>query len=151
MDYLLTLRKYVGHAPLQMIGAAVLLVDAQNRLLLLKRSDSGCWGPPGGGVELGEVVEETARRETREETALELGELEWFGLFSGPGLYYCYPNGDEVYNITVVYKACQWQGEVKLNEEHTEWRWFTPADIPENISPPIRPVIEKFKKLEDRG
>ena len=56
MEYLLELRKLVGHVPLLMVGAATLIVDSGNRLLLMKRSDSGCWGPPGGAVEPGEYV-----------------------------------------------------------------------------------------------
>ena len=38
-----------------MVGAAILIVDRSNRLLLMKRSDSGCWGLPGGATEPGEV------------------------------------------------------------------------------------------------
>jgi ADP-ribose pyrophosphatase YjhB (NUDIX family) len=129
-----------------MVGAATLIVDEQNRLLLMKRSDNGCWGPPGGAVELGEVVETAARREVREETTLELGELSLFGVFSGPELFYVYPNGDEVYNVTIVYLTRDWCGEVRLNSEHTDWRWFAPEEIPEAISPPIRPVLLQFAK-----
>jgi 8-oxo-dGTP pyrophosphatase MutT (NUDIX family) len=146
MDYIQSLRQHIGHAPILMVGAAILIVDEQNRLLLLKRSDSGCWGPPGGGTELGEVVEEAARRETREETGLQVGEMSLFGIFSGPALYYKYPNGDEVYNVTIVYLSDDITGDLRLNGEHTEWRWFAPGDIPKNISPPIKPVIERFIK-----
>ncbi len=146
MDYLTSLRQHVGHAPLLMVGAATLLVDEQNRLLLLKRSDSGCWGPPGGAVELGEAIETAARREVHEETGLELGELSLFGVFSGPELFYRYPNGDEVYNITIVFLARFEGGEVRLNGEHTAWDWFIVAAIPDNLSPPIRPVIAQFIK-----
>jgi ADP-ribose pyrophosphatase YjhB (NUDIX family) len=146
MDYLLELRKHVGHAPLLMVGAATLIVDEQNRLLLMKRSDSSCWGPPGGAVELGEVVETAARREVREETGLELGEMSLFGVFSGPELFYVYPNGDEVYNVTIVYLTRERRGEVRLNGEHTGWHWFAAADIPQDLSPPIKPVIDQFVK-----
>lgn len=144
MDYLASLRRFVGHAPLLMVGAAVLLVDGQGRLLLLHRADNQCWGPPGGAVEPGEVVEQAARRELREETSLEAGELSLFGVFSGPELFYRYPNGDEVYNVTIIYRAAYAGGEVHLNGEHTAWDWFAPAEVPERISPPIRPVIEQF-------
>ncbi|HTX93268.1 MAG TPA: NUDIX domain-containing protein [Anaerolineales bacterium] len=146
MDYIIQLRQLVGHRPLLMVGAATLVVDAENRLLLMKRSDSGCWGPPGGVVEPGEVVETAARREVREETGLELGGLALFGVFSGPELFYRYPNGDEVYNITIAYLTRDWHGPVRLNEEHTEWGWFARAEIPEELSPPIRPVIGQFRK-----
>jgi 8-oxo-dGTP pyrophosphatase MutT (NUDIX family) len=95
-------------------------------------------------VELGEVVEIAARREVREETGLGIGKLSLFGVFSGPELFYRYPNGDEVYNVTIVYLTRDVRGEVRLNGEHTNWGWYSPADIPENISPPIRPVIDQF-------
>jgi len=145
MDYILQLREFIGHRPILMVGAAILVVDEQNRLLLMKRSDSGCWGPPGGSVEPGEVVEDAAKRETLEETSLKIIDMSLFGVFSGPELYYKYPNGDEVYNVTIIYRSNNWSGEVKINNEHTEWRWFEVGQIPENISPPIKPVIDQFK------
>lgn len=147
MDYILQLRQYIGHRPVLMVGAAILMLDEYNRLLLMKRSDSGCWGLPGGATEPGEVVEDAAKRETFEEVNLGVGEMSLFGVFSGPELYYKYPNGDEVYNVTVVYWSRDWRGEIKLNDEHTEWKWFAANEIPENISPPIRPVIEQFKRV----
>jgi 8-oxo-dGTP pyrophosphatase MutT (NUDIX family) len=163
MDYILQLRQLIGHRPILMVGAAILVVDAQNRLLLMKRSDNGCWGPPGGSTEPGERVEEAAKRETLEETGLEIGAMSLFGAFSGPELYYKYPNGDEVYNVTIVYlspdfkrgsngrglgdpRQTEYQTSVELNHEHTEFGWFALADIPENISPPMIPAIEQYKQ-----
>ena len=145
MDYILQLRQYIGHRPLLIVGAGILLLDEQNRLLLMKRSDNGSWGIPGGSIEPGEVVEDAARRETLEETGLDIGETSLFGVFSGPELYYQYPNGDEVYNVSIVYVSHDWHGELRLNEEHTEWKWFAACDIPEDVSPPVKPVIEQFK------
>ena len=153
------LREFVGHRPILMVGAAMLLVDDHDRLLLMKRSDSGCWGPPGGSTEPGERVEEAARRETLEETGLLVGEMQLFGVFSGPELHYVYPNGDEVYNVTIVYLTRDFTDDsapsqpgallgeacIHLNSEHTEWSWFTKDSIPANISPPMIPTIEQFK------
>ena len=129
-----------------MVGAAILVVDEQNRLLLMKRSDSGCWGPPGGAVEPGEVIEDAARREALEETGLRVAEMSLLGIFSGPELYYKYSNGDEVYNVTIVYLNHDVTGDVRLNGEHNVWDWFALGDIPADLSPPIKPVIEKFKE-----
>lgn len=145
MDYILQLRKYIGHRPVLLVGAAVLIVDQSNRLLMLKRSDNRCWGIRGGSLEPGEVVESAAKRETFEETYLTIGEMSIFGVFSGPGLFYKYPNGDEVYNVIVAYLSRDWCGDVKLNDEHTEWRWFAADEFPDDLSPPIKPVVEKFK------
>ena len=146
MEYIQSLRQHIGHAPILMVGAAILILDDQNRLLLLKRSDSGCWGPPGGATEPGEVVEDAACRETFEETGMQVGKMVLFGVFSGPELYYKYPNGDEVYNITIVYLSRDASGEIQLNGEHTEWRWFNAEKIPDDLSSPIIPVIEEFKR-----
>lgn len=145
MDYILQLRQYIGHRPILLVGAAILVLDEQDRLLMMKRSDNQCWGIPGGAIEPGEALEIAAKRETLEETNLEIVEMSLFGAFSGPELYYKYPNGDEVYNVSIVYLSREWRGKVKLNDEHSEWQWFTASDIPADISPPIRPVIEQFK------
>ncbi|HEY3310512.1 MAG TPA: NUDIX domain-containing protein [Anaerolineales bacterium] len=150
MDYILQLRQLVGHRPILMVGAAILVLDHQKRLLLMKRADNGCWGPPGGSTEPGEKVEDAARRETFEETGLKIDGMTMFGVFSGPELYYKYPNGDEVFNVTIAYIADEpgnlaGEPQVRLNDEHSEWRWFAATEIPENISPPVIPVIEQFK------
>lgn len=145
MDYISQLRQYIGQRPILLVGAALLVLDDQNRLLMMKRSDSGCWGIPGGAMEPGESAEDAARRETLEETNLEAEELSLFGVFSGPELYYRYPNGDEVYNVSIVYTSHDWRGKIKLNREHGEWRLFDAGEIPEDISPLIEPIIERFK------
>lgn len=145
MDHIKYLRTFVGHAPLLLVGAAALISDGQGRLLLMLRTDNDCWGPPGGAVEPGEAVEQAARREVQEETGLVLGELVLFGVFSGPEYFYRYPSGDEVHNVIIAFLARAAGDVVKMNEEHTTWRWFAAEEIPEEISPPIRPVIERWK------
>ncbi|HET9911120.1 MAG TPA: NUDIX domain-containing protein [Anaerolineales bacterium] len=145
MEYILQLRQYIGHGPILLVGAAILILDEQDRLLMMKRSDNQCWGIPGGAIEPGEMLEIAAKRETLEETNLEIVEMSLFGAFSGPELYYKYPNGDEVYNVSVVYLSREWRGKVRLNDEHSEWKWFAASDIPADISPPIRPVITQFR------
>ena len=134
----------MGHSPLLMVGATVLVFDNKNRLLLLKRADNQYWGPHGGAVEPGEVVEEAARRETLEETGLEIGEMSLFGVFSGEDQFYRYPNGDEVHNVTITYLAHVPGGKVQLSPEHTDWKYFSLDEIPSAISPPIVPVLKKF-------
>ena len=146
MNYLEEIRKFIGHRPLLMVGATVLILDNENRLLLLKRVDNEAWGPPGGAVEPGELVEEAAKRETFEETDLVLRELTLFNVFSGPEQYYRYQNGDEVYNVTIVYLCRNTVGKVPLSDEHMEWRYFPLNDIPSPLSPPIVPLIKRFEE-----
>lgn len=48
------------------VGVAV-IVKRGGKILLIKRQGShgaGTWAPPGGHIDFGESVEETARRET---------------------------------------------------------------------------------------
>jgi ADP-ribose pyrophosphatase YjhB (NUDIX family) len=150
MNYLSELRKYVGHSPLLMVGATIFVFDDKNRLLLLKRADNQCWGPPGGAVEPGEVVEEAARRETLEETRLEIGDLSLFGVFSGDDKFYRYPNGDEVHNVTIVYITRVPDKEIHISQEHTDWKYFRLDELPSAISPPIVPILNKLvKKFHD--
>jgi 8-oxo-dGTP pyrophosphatase MutT (NUDIX family) len=54
--------------------ARVLIIDPSDRLLLLDARDgeSQWWVAPGGGLESGESFEDAARRETREETGIEI-------------------------------------------------------------------------------
>jgi 8-oxo-dGTP pyrophosphatase MutT (NUDIX family) len=146
VDYINNLRKFVGNQPLILVGAAVLILDQDGHLLLLRRSDNEMWGIPGGAMEPGESLEETARREASEETGLSIGMLELFDVFSGPQLYYQYPNGDEVYNVSAVYIGREISGEVKTNREHHEFAYFEPQKLPEQISPPVRPVLDKFRQ-----
>ncbi len=143
METIRELRKFVGHAPLVLTGACIFLLDEENRVLLLQRSDNACWGPPGGALEPGESLEDTARRETVEESGLKVEDLELFGVFSGPDLFYTYPNGDQVHNVTVAFIARAYQGEIQLSE-HTSYGWFGMKNLPQPISPPIIPVLKAF-------
>ena len=145
MEYIQTLRQYLGHAPILMVGATVFALDEEDRLLMLMRTDNLMWGVPGGGIELGERVEEAARRETREETGFEIGEMTLFGVFSGAELYYKYPNGDEVHNVSIVYLTRDLRGEMNIDlEEHSGHQYFPLDALPENISPPLMPAIRQL-------
>ncbi|MCE5208938.1 MAG: NUDIX hydrolase [Chloroflexi bacterium] len=139
------MRKIIGHAPLVLAGAAVFIFNERGELLMLLRSDINCWGIPGGGMNLGESLEQTAVRETLEETGLHVDDLELFDVFSGPDLMFQYPNGDITYNVSAVYIAHTARGGIVLNEEHTDWQYFPLDRLPENIAPPIKPVLKKFK------
>lgn len=56
-----------------------------------------------GGMEIGETVEETAKRELFEETGLTANSLELLGVFSGEELHYTYPNGDRACIVEILY------------------------------------------------
>ncbi len=52
------------------VSSGCAVIDAEGRILLLRRADERIWGLPKGTVEPGETLEETAVREVREETGL---------------------------------------------------------------------------------
>lgn len=144
-EYIKSLRRFVGHAPILQVGASVILLDGDGRVLLQRRADNGMWGYHGGAVEPGEVLEEAAARELREETGLVAHSLELYGVFSGPELRYVYPNGDEVYNVDIVYICRVWHGmPVPQSGEVEELRFFALTELPDEISPPIRKALYKF-------
>jgi 8-oxo-dGTP pyrophosphatase MutT (NUDIX family) len=128
-----------------MCGASVIVYNSAGQVLMLHRTDNDSWCFPGGAIELGEKVEETAARECFEETGLTIEKLELFGVFSGEELYYKYPNGDEVYNVDIVFKSNAYQGELILNHEGKEAGFFDIDELPEKISPPSIPVVEEVK------
>ena len=145
MSYVQELRSLVGHRPLIVVGAAVLIVNEHNCLLLQHRRDNQYWGLIGGSMEIGESLEDTARREVFEETGLKLDELNWFGLFSGQELIYEYPHGDIVANVVAVYTSRQFQGKLKVNiQEGYKVQFFNLHELPSDISPPDKPVIAKY-------
>jgi 8-oxo-dGTP pyrophosphatase MutT (NUDIX family) len=74
-DYIKSIRKYIGHERLMIVGGSV-IVHKNGKVLLQLRRDNGCWGYHGGCVELGETVEETAKRELFEETGLVANKLD---------------------------------------------------------------------------
>ena len=143
-DYIMDLRKIVGHRPLLQVGASVILENERGEVLLQRRADNHMWGYAGGSVELDEVVEDAARRELFEETGLVAKEMTLFGVFSGKDTHYVYPNGDEVSNVDIVYLCRRYEGSLKCQESEVEELRFFPADaLPEDLSPPIRrPLLQ---------
>ncbi|MEM7593284.1 MAG: NUDIX domain-containing protein [Cyanobacteria bacterium P01_A01_bin.83] len=145
MSYVRELRGLVGHRPLIVPGAAILIFDSQNRLLFQHRKDNQQWGLIGGSMEIGESLAQTARREALEETGLNLDELDWFDLFSGQELIYQYPHGDIVVNVVAVYTSRKFRGELKVNEnEGNQLHFFKLNKLPPNISSPDKPIIDKY-------
>ena len=99
------LRKLVGTRPLFNVGVSVVLQNVQGEWLLQRRSDSGLWGLPGGGLEVGETFEQAAVRELEEETGLTGVPLTQMMSLSGPECRHVYPHGDEVYMVGVAFRG----------------------------------------------
>lgn len=146
IQYVKEMRKLIGKRPLLLCGASVIITDKDGKILMLLRSDNDCWCLPGGAMDLGENLEDTALREVYEETGLLVKDLELYGIFSGQDLHYVYPHGDEVYIVDTVYKTSKFTGEIAVNHESRLYKWFDISNLPENITPPSIPVIKKLKQ-----
>lgn len=129
-------------------GAAAIIVNDKNQILLQSRADRNKWGLPGGCQELGETFEETVLREIKEETNLDVQEedLELISIVSGPTRRNDYPNGDVVINNTALYLVRKYSGELKWNSESKDMRFFDLDNLPENQHDPdlIKIYCEKI-------
>lgn len=144
MNYVKDLRKLVGTRPLILPGAVVIILNENNELLLQHRTDGG-WGLPGGLMELGESLEETAKREVKEETGLEIGELALVSVFSGPDYYFKVSNGDELYSVTAVYVSKDVRGKIEVDEaESVEVRYFKLNELPDELTDEYRTYITLY-------
>src|SRR5690606_36487366 len=123
-------------------GSAIIVMNNDNELLLQLRSDTKDWGIPGGGMELGDSFEETAKKELYEETGLITNHLEILGVASGKEFYYKFPHGDEIYNATVIFKAMDISGNLKKDEESLELAYF-PLDSLPDLNDTTQKILEK--------
>jgi 8-oxo-dGTP pyrophosphatase MutT (NUDIX family) len=146
MGYIEELRAIVGPRPLILVGSLVIIKDECGRILLQKRKHPyGYWGLPGGLMELGESTEETARREVREETGLELGALKMVDVISGAENFVRASNGDEFYMVTVVYETDEFFGQLQMDEsESLEIRFFQADKWPEQIVKSHKRILARY-------
>lgn len=63
----------------------VLTDESEPKILLIQRGDEpfkGCWAFPGGFMNMDETTEQCAKRELKEETGLEIEEVQQVGAYS---------------------------------------------------------------------
>ena len=134
MSYIMELRRTVGHRPLIMPCACLIIGDGRGNVLLHHRADDGKWANHGGAIELWETVEEALYREIGEELGVRPVEPRLLKAYSGPEFRHVYPNGDQVMVVDIVHWCHGFDGELRLQpEEVTEVRWFPLDGLPENI------------------
>jgi 8-oxo-dGTP pyrophosphatase MutT (NUDIX family) len=140
-EYVKRLRKKVGHDLLFFPSVACLIRDSEERILLARHVD-GRWTLPGGLIEPGETPAGAARRETWEETSVEIELLGIAGVFGGPDFHSFYENGDEVAWVSTVFEARITSGTAKPGDDETaEVTWASIEEALEIVQTDPWPYI----------
>ncbi|MCM3784540.1 NUDIX domain-containing protein [Neobacillus mesonae] len=131
-SYIQELRRLVGNTKIIMVVAGAIVIN-KDQILLHRRVDNGFWGLPGGFMELGEKIEDTARREVLEETGLKLGRMELFGIYSN--IDKIFRNGNQTSLVQVMFTCKEFKGELQITDESLETAFFPIQALPENLFP----------------
>jgi ADP-ribose pyrophosphatase YjhB (NUDIX family) len=110
-------------------GASAIVVDQTGRILLIRRSDNALWSIPGGAMEVGERIADTAAREVKEETGLEVVPESIIGVYSNPQHVIEYADGEVRQQFSVCLACRLVGGELATSDESTEVGFFTPTQI----------------------
>src|SRR5579884_1594159 len=113
------------------VGVYAVIFD-EERVLLAHRRDIDWWNLPGGGMELGETVEEAIRREVLEETGLDVAVEYLVGVYSKP----------QKQEVVLTFRCRVIGGTLSATEESRECRFFPPNALPENTLPKHRQRVE---------
>lgn len=146
MGYIEEIRALVGHRPLILVGSTVIVTNETGQILLQqRRHPHGVWGLPGGLMELGESVEETARREVLEETGLHVGSLNLIGVFSGAQYFVKAGNGDEFYVVTTAFHTADFNGTIQVDsDESIGISFFDIASLPTPMVGSHQKMIKEY-------
>ena len=116
--------------PLRPYLAVSAAIFRDGRVLIVRRARPpahGVYTLPGGGVELGETLEEAVIREVREETALDVMPVALAGYRQAIARDAA---GKIERHFVILPFAARWiSGEISLNEELAEAHWLLPVEI----------------------
>jgi ADP-ribose pyrophosphatase YjhB (NUDIX family) len=111
-------------------SANVVVVNDAGEILLIRRTDNDNWALPGGAMDLGESLPETAVRETTEETGIRAEVTGLVGIYTDPRHVILYTSNGEVrQEFSVVFTARPLGGEPTPSDESREVHWIAPNKI----------------------
>ncbi|MBG0561976.1 NUDIX hydrolase [Actinoplanes aureus] len=129
-EFILELRRHIGHAPLPLPSVTAVVFDDAGRVLLNRRSDDHRWSLLSGVLEPGEQPAAGAIREVYEETAVEVA-VERILAVEALELRRI-ANGDQVYWFEVSLACRAVGGEARVNDDESiDVAWFAPDAVPE--------------------
>ena len=103
-------------------------IDNGYKFLLLKRRDSGVWQGIAGGGEDNETLIKAAIRETNEEAGI-VSRIDLLNLdtksYIQKTIFEDYEKwGENVFVVPLNYYAAEYNGDITISDEHTEYGWF---------------------------
>ena len=127
--FILDLREKIGHDPLWLTGISSVVLDDDDRVLLVRRADTGRWSLPAGILEPGEQPAVAMLREIHEETGVEAAIERLVSIDAlPPGSY---PNGDQVQFLDLTFRCRPLRGEARVNDDESlEVAWFALDALP---------------------
>jgi len=118
------------------------VIQRNDKYLLIKRSPdssffASLWDFPGGKLEKDETLEQCVQRETEEETDFVVEPIKKVG-------DYVYKENNwpihfNVFSVKII------SGEIKLGEDHTDYKWVSIEEI-KNMD--VAPVVKLFLVLK---
>ena len=121
------------------------IVNNDGKLLMLKRDNKdlhtpGEWEIPGGRLTSGEDPFEGLKRETLEETGLNIEILNPMRIH-----HFTRDDGQKITMVTFLCKPLS--NDIKLSEEHSEHSWVDVDEAKDKIHPSFLDEIKVFKEL----
>ena len=128
------------------VGVGVMIQNDKGQVLLGLRQGShgsGEWSFPGGHLEFGEKIFETAQREVKEETGLVVKEFELISVADERR----YIKSDNKHYLNIGVKAKYLGGEFSLVEPDRwlEWSWFDLDKLPDKLFEGTELILKNFK------
>lgn len=127
------------------IGLGVMIKDGNDKVLIglrLSPHGQGTWSFPGGHLEFGETMAEAAMREAKEETDLDVSDLELISVADEMGAL---DKGKHYINIGFLAHVINGEPKIMEPEKCERWEWFSLDRLPEPLFEGTALVIERYK------
>ena len=132
--------------PLLAVDAIIELVDKPGRPIILieRKNPPYGWAIPGGFVDVGECLEDAARREANEEVSLEVTLKALLGIYSDP------ERDARGHTVTAVYVA-EAAGEPIAADDAKHLAIFNLDALPVDLAFDHAQVLEDYRKYRETG
>lgn len=121
-------------------SVTVVIRDDNGRVLLIHKVDNDLWALPGGGHDPGESITNTAIREVKEETGLDVEITGLVGTYTNPNHVMAYDDGEVRQQFSLCFKGRWVGGDAHADGTETKAaKWVDPGDLDQlNMHPSMR-------------